>query len=559
MNIHHFLLSLVLVPLLLSPGISTAGDHKEIGTSQWHFQSSDWLFLVYMDADNNLAGAADANLAQMMEAGSDTKVSILVLLDKNTFGDSRLYYVKKNALELVDDGGAVIPDTKEVNMGSPETLRNFLNFSRKYPRNHTFLVLWDHGNGWKGFCTDSQSKDSLNLTEIAEVLEEFDIDVLGVDACQGALMEVVYALRNSARYFVGSQKDEPENGWNYTLLLNLAKNFQNLTPEKFAVAAVDAFQQHYKNYSFLSVPVALSAINLTKVEMLAEAIDNFSLALSAGSFLLRSEIFDARNSTETYEGDSRSDVDLGDFAKKSLNSSYILIRKEAGKVLSLLNDVVLKSCGISAVLSSTSVRADNASGLSIYFPCTSFDSKYMSTDFAREKNWSDFLLDFLGPPSLPLATLEVRVMIENTTIFIENPGNALIYICDSRGEVVWCTDSRINYTAGVPDYYEVLGYNFTGYNGKSYLNGIFRSERIWVGETRPNIKIGNVEFFREDGVRVLGNTGKHPVENRSFTFKLTLTNDGDVNVTTGLKIVIGNFTWLENLTVAVNTNLSIWH
>ncbi|MCX8173623.1 MAG: clostripain-related cysteine peptidase [Thermoplasmata archaeon] len=545
--------SFLLVLLLLMPGIPVHGSPQTAEKDGRSIQASDWLFLVYMDADNNLAAAADNNLAQMMAAGSDADINILVLLDKNGIGDSQIYNVKKNGLEVVDDGGAVIPDTREVNMGSPDTLRNFLNFSTRFQRNHTFLVLWDHGSGWKGFCTDSQSRDSLNLSEIAEATSGFGIDVLGIDACQGALMEVVYALRNSAKYFVGSQKDEPENGWNYSLLLNMARSTAPLTPERFATIAVEAFEKHYRTHSFLSVSVALSAINLSKVETLANAVDNFSLALLACTFLLHAEISEARNSTETYEGNNRGDIDLGDFARKSQNISYIQIRKSAREVVSSLQSAVLRFCGITAFLPASGVRADNVSGLSIYFPQSSFNSEYLKTTFTNERNWSRFLLDFLNPPSLQPVALALTTKFENTTISIENPGNATVYICDSTGEAVKTTSlTWINYTVPVCDYYEILAYNYTSYGGKFYLDGIFKSERKWVGEVKPNIKIASVEFFREDGVRILGDTGKHPVENRTFTVRIEIANSGNVNVSTLAIIEIGNLSRRENLTVDVN-------
>ncbi|MGC8912981.1 MAG: clostripain-related cysteine peptidase [Thermoplasmata archaeon] len=546
---------LILVLVISGTGISGAYTHTSPGDKV----PCDWLFLVYMDADNNLGSAADNNLAQLMAVGSNPQIKIIVLVDRNGFGDTALYLVEKNKLSLLEDGGTVIPPTKEVNMGSPSTLNAFLNFSTKFEHNHTFLVLWDHGSGWRGFCTDSQSKDSLNLPEIKEALAGFKIDVLGIDACQGALMEVVYALRNSADYFVGSQKDEPESGWNYTMLLKIASSYSKLTPEMFAESAVEAFERHYRNYSLLSVSVALSAINLTKIEALAEKLDRFSMTLRESTPLLYSEIAEARNATEAYEGNSRGDVDIGDFAKKSLKSSYTFTVNHGEDLLQALKSTVIKYCGITASLPASGVRADNTTGLSIYFPKSNFNGEYLRTNFALENNWSKFILEFLNPKNVKPKDVNVSWEFGNQSVHVFNPENKFIYICDSTGKILHTSnENMINYTVPVADYYQIFAYSYTQVDNDTYLNGIAKSGKEWVGERKPNIRIKNVVFYREDGVRILGDTGKHPVENRSFLAMLQIENTGNVNLSTNLSISAGNITETETLALEINSSKAIY-
>lgn len=561
MKIAFILLSLMFISLpVMADSIqsqSTICLHSEHGISE---TPSDWLLLVYMDADNSLgtSGAVDTNLRQLMAVGSDETVRIVVLLDRNGFGDAGVYLIQHNNMVRDNDTGNLIPSSNEINMGDGATLRAFLNYSTKFGRNHTFLVLWDHGSGWKGFCTDSQSKDSLSLSEIKGALEGFDIDVLGIDACEGALVEVVYELRNSAKYFVGSQKDEPESGWNYTVLLNMAKNESTLSPENFARAAVESFRTAYQKNPALSVSVALSAINLTRAQYLFNALNNFSAALKTAVPLLHFELSTARNSTESYEGDSSSDIDLGDFAKKCQGSSYIEIRVHANEVLSLLRSCVIDTAGITAFIPANGVRADNVTGLSIYFPKTNFNIAYANTRFALENRWDDFVMEFLSPTAIPNATLVVSCVVSQSSnqtykINVTNPENAMVYICNNSGLLIYASNnSSFEYFIEVPDYYEVLVYNFTAVNGYTYLNGFSKIFNDWIGETKPNLRIKDIQFYREDNVPILGQTGKHPVHNRTFTMDMSMENTGNVNLSFSIEICVDSDIYREQVALGVN-------
>ncbi len=101
-------------------------------------------------------------------------------------------------LKVVDypEDGTIDP---HINMGAPETLKDFLkagqNLERElYPDGnvHRVFVFWDHGSGsLGGVCSDKVCKsDLLSLSEIhktfAEVYPSVDeppFELIGFDAC----------------------------------------------------------------------------------------------------------------------------------------------------------------------------------------------------------------------------------------------------------------------------------------------------------------------------------------------------------------------------------------
>jgi len=179
---------------------------------------ADWLFMVYLDADNNLESAGIDDLNEMEVAGSTDNVKIVVQMDRSsggTWGDdtsngnwtgAKRFYVTQDADTAIINS-PVIADLGEVNMGDPATLQSFIEWAiANYPARHYTLVLWDHGSGWrertattamKSICSDDQANDELTMTELRSALNAANattgkvLDIIGFDACLSlALMPV---------------------------------------------------------------------------------------------------------------------------------------------------------------------------------------------------------------------------------------------------------------------------------------------------------------------------------------------------------------------------------
>jgi hypothetical protein len=134
-----------------------------------------------------------------------------------------------------------LADLGEVNMADGKTLVDFVTWGIKnYPADKYVLILSDHGLGWPGGWSDpspggrpdrsiplSQAMgDQLYLMEMDQALGEIrqqtgldKFEMIGLDACLMAHIEVFSALAPHARYSVASQETEPSLGWAYTSFL----------------------------------------------------------------------------------------------------------------------------------------------------------------------------------------------------------------------------------------------------------------------------------------------------------------------------------------------------
>ena len=87
-------------------------------------QESDWLFVVYMAADNNLSYFAWSNIKQMSNVGSNQNVKIVVQLNEPGIQKkTQRYLIEKNKAIPLNSGE--IAAGKKLDTGDPRTLINF--------------------------------------------------------------------------------------------------------------------------------------------------------------------------------------------------------------------------------------------------------------------------------------------------------------------------------------------------------------------------------------------------------------------------------------------------
>jgi len=229
-----------------------------------------WVFMVYLDADNNLEGAGISDFNEMELAGSTDEVAIIVIMDRTPGYDTsngdwtgtRIYLVKFDT-DPVEINSELLVDLGEKNMGDPNTVIEFAQYVyENFPAEHYALVFWDHGNAWrrdgsgiatKGVCwDDTDGNDYLTDQEILQALQAINdmgmhLDIVGFDVCLLRQAEIAYdvGLFGYADTFVASQDYEPWDGWYYApFLQNLTFN-PDMTPEELASRIVDAFGEFY--------------------------------------------------------------------------------------------------------------------------------------------------------------------------------------------------------------------------------------------------------------------------------------------------------------------------
>ena len=214
--------------LLLSVLASTALARplcQHIAPSARTTCDKQWTVLVYMNGDNDLAPHTFTDLKEMSKVGSSTAVDIVVQQDTDDNNGSRRYHVRKTE-SLKTSLVATLPEQDSGNM---QTLIDFLAFGVKnYPAQHYMVIIWSHGTGYAGgISPDYSAKSQLSIEQLSTALEYLQyahlqgrkIDIYASDACLMQSLEVIYALRQRARYIIGSANREQKNGWPYQEIL----------------------------------------------------------------------------------------------------------------------------------------------------------------------------------------------------------------------------------------------------------------------------------------------------------------------------------------------------
>jgi hypothetical protein len=335
--------------------------------------------------------------------GSSNDLNIIVQLDRANDLKTRRFYItqgggyKKDCIEIFG----------ETNTGDPKVLEDFIMWGmEKYPAKRYALVVWNHGGGWWDepernkrniAYDDSSGGDSINNQELQEVLNNFyqvrgdRIDLFGMDACLMAMVEVAYQIRDSVKITVGSEIEEPFNGWPYDVVLQVFKNRPRLGTATFAKEIVKAY---VKSYQGAGEDATQSAVNLFRIGDVVSKLDTLAQALIAGiaDEGVMNVITKARDGSPQFF--SNNYVDLYRFAQLlETKCTQESIKNAATDLLA-----VLKPGGDRAIIHQLHLGSSvkNAHGMSIYFPNYDLNPKYNDLDFCRDCRWGEFLKLYLG-------------------------------------------------------------------------------------------------------------------------------------------------------------------
>ena len=255
-------------------------------------QECEYLFIMYIDGDNDLHDALYVDLNEMEEAlyqyslkeGSKPSVKIVALWDGwklsgTNYGGAATQILELGADSTFDfelcsntlDLTATAKDwinydatkkTGEVNMGDKSTLINFLKWvDEYYDAKHKILQFSNHGGGprsaldisqRRGLCWDFTSDEKNAFLKTKDVSDAFaeagygtnnKFDMLIFDVCLGASIEDSYQFKDYANYLLGSANTVPGNGLDYrTILKNIS---ENATIPDIGKGIIDDFKYFY--------------------------------------------------------------------------------------------------------------------------------------------------------------------------------------------------------------------------------------------------------------------------------------------------------------------------
>ena len=387
---------------------------------------ADWTFMVYLDGDNNLENASIDVFDALATVDSTDNVTVVVQFDRTpgwwewdpqaqewvwrdvhrygNWTDCKRFNITKGMTPTPDNA---IMNLTEVNMGDPDTLRDFVNWTiSNYPANYYFLVLWDHGIGCMGTCFDYFNEtgplpypDALSLPEISQALSGLPatMDVVLFDACSMGMIEVAYQTKDYANVLVA-----PEGlGWAPApyddYLSSLASN-SSMLPSEFARDVVTKYIEWCNDDARIQ-NATMSATDLAQITTLTAAIDDFAITLKANEILYHEQIRLARSLTEGYKGpygdQSGYYIDLYHFAEQ-IHSNVLddarmrdeEIRNAADQLMTTLESIIIIE---------ENKERPNSHGLAIFFPdekakYDEYKDLYEKTSFAEDTPWDEFVI-----------------------------------------------------------------------------------------------------------------------------------------------------------------------
>ncbi len=450
-----------------------------------------WLVMLYQDADDKvLEQDIYVDLNEAEKVGSSDRVRIVAQVDRfragfqgdGNWSSTRRFFISEDGdLQHVRSQA---DDLGELNMADGNTLVDFVTWAvDTYPADRYVLILSDHGTGWPGGWSDSDSAgrgdpsiplssvmgDQLYLNELDSALETIrartglgQFELIGLDACLMAHIEVFSALAPHARYAVASQETEPALGWAYTSFLQALTDNPDMDGAQLARQVVSSYIQDDQRilddqaradllrqgspmggfFSVFSAPTAdqitqqmeqgitLTAVDLSAMPALLERFNDFAYSLQAVS---QPQVARARSYAQSFTsifGDQvpPSYIDLGNFAQ--------LAARETGD-----RDVARTADGLTAALGQAVIaekhgpKKPGATGMSIYFPGSQLYQSPLTGPasytvvgrrFADLSLWDDFLAYHYS--SRPYERTATQLVLPEAGVPVRAPGAGQIQV-----------------------------------------------------------------------------------------------------------------------------------
>ena len=219
------------------------------------------VVLVYIGANNNLVSDA-YNSINAMEEG-------MVGLDADVYVYAALAGTTPKIYKIVADQSSEIKSTVIKTYGdqdsaNPVVMKQILQTMKSYVGGRPAgLVLWSHATNWLpnvGVKLLSFNEDRGNKTELRDLQEIIPsgLDFLLFDACSMASVEVLYQLRDKAKYTIASPAEVLSTSMPYHLVL---KNLVDPDLERGLKSTAETYFNFYNQLTGRYRSATISVVN----------------------------------------------------------------------------------------------------------------------------------------------------------------------------------------------------------------------------------------------------------------------------------------------------------
>jgi len=393
---------------------------------------SEWTFIYYYNADNNLESFMVEDINEVKKnIKNDNKISVVVLIDRiqgysddsgvfgEDFTDTRLYEIIPNGVIRLNGKSFFenLDDTNvcELNLGDISNLKKLIQFSKyNYPAEKYCLVIGNHGTGINEISNygninyaisyDDTNKSFIKIGEFTDKLASEDsVDLLVFDACQMNYIEIAYQISPElnkfyTNYFVAASTEEVAEGFCYDYIFQAINNYydnnSNILPE---IDLGNIFVNEQKKYlqEIKRVDQAYSFLDLKKVKVVKNKLDEVAPKIAQKKEQLK--ITTGENISSTYvnenliiyfnNGINKSWINYANFDIYSFfnnlknDNSFSDILMDIDFILSETDNMIISSFGGSKYKN----FIEGKNGLSFFLPRGS--SLYYSKKHWSYQNW----------------------------------------------------------------------------------------------------------------------------------------------------------------------------
>jgi len=396
------------------PEAAPAGAEDK-GIMDWLFGKpqpkapAEWTIMVFSNAKNDLERFLLSDINEMELIGSTAKVNIVVevgRIDGYDTSDSdwkgvRRYLITKDS-DKTKMGSKLLQEMGMTDMGDYKNLAAFGKWAKQaYPAKKYMLIVSNHGSGWekgvqrsvvenKGISYDEQSGNHINTPQLGQALREIGgVDLFSTDACLMQMAEVVYEIKDSATFIVGSEETEPGDGYTYNDMLGPLVARPTMTPQELGKLTVDAYSDHYDK---INQGYTQSLARSASVAGLLPVTNAFvDAVMASGEKALAKS---AKNAAIAFAMDENKD--MYDFTRRVVEGSQNAEVKAKGQALMnyITNTLVLHSRTRDSQGGywSGPVQYTLAKGMAAYFPGYSLGDGYADLAWAKASKWDEFVL-----------------------------------------------------------------------------------------------------------------------------------------------------------------------
>ena len=368
---------------------------------------AEWTIMVFSSAKNDLEKYLLMDLNEMELVGSTAKVNIVAEVGRIDGYDSsdgnwtgvRRYLITKDS-DKTKMGSKMLQDLGMIDQGDYRNLAAFGKWAKAaYPAKKYMLIVSNHGSGWekgvqtitqnKGISYDEQSGNHINTPELGLALKEIGkVDVFGTDACLMQMAEVVYEIKDSVDYIVGSEETEPGDGYTYNDFLGPVIARPTMTPIELGKQAVNAYADHYDK---IDQGHTQSLAKASSVNKLLTVSNEFAAAVMASGEKALAKT--SRDATINFAMDENRD--MYDFARRMVEGSQNAAVKAKGQALMnfITGDLMLlnRTRDDKGGYWSGPKEYTLGKGMAAYFPSYGLGDGYADLAWAKASNWDEFV------------------------------------------------------------------------------------------------------------------------------------------------------------------------